>query len=885
MTIADIDVGVMLDHPDLVGRWTAGRDFFDNDSDPTSPTRNAHGTNVAGVLGATTDNGQGIAGIAPRARLMPIRTMDNILHQSTRLAAGIVYAADNGADVLSMSLGAESYSRPLRRAVAYAHRKGVVMVAAIGNELSYHHDFPGSFDEVIGVGGLNPDTADVAAKDSNLAPIATDFSVHAAYSNVGPQIDFGAPTQVFTTEWGGGYRENWDGTSAATPHVAAVAGLVISRARRLGLRLSAGEVRQVLIATASDLSGPRNGRRAGFDVVTGYGRVHAFEAVRRVSAATIPPDTDITSPIPFRTARGRLKVKGLVRGRSATRWTLELGRGEEPETWTPVASGSGTGTVRRPRRLGRVDARRLEAGGWTLRLRSTDAQGNSGEDRAFFFVNSDRQLKRGFPRFLGSSGEASPVLANLVGRREKEIVLATSDGLVRVYGGRKGRMVRGWPRGTRSAFASAGAARRIGRVRAGILATPAVGNIAGDRRPEVVAAGLDGRVYAWNRRGRRIRGFPVRIDARRPPSNGLQDASIYASPALANLDGRGRLDVVVGAADGKVYAWNGRGRRLPGWPVVARDGAGGDDAKILSSPAVGDIDGDGSLDVVEGTAETYGSAPTTSGRVYAWSGNGRLKPGWPIKPGALSANAIPLAGEGVPASPSLADVDGDGRDEVAISAFTGQPDLYRGDGTPFSGSTAHFDTAGGGPGSRSTAPSILALGANGSFGRPSAGGPLRFFSGAVDSRFATAAQAPAQKLPFEHLLGGWDARSGSWLPNFPAPVEGLQILATPAIADLDGDGSSEVVAGSSGYLLHAFRAGGGGELPGWPKNTGGWLLATPAVGDVDGDRRLEVVAITREGNLFVWDAPGSRRGLVEWPSFRHDPRNNGRYPGPVAPRR
>src|SRR5680860_803407 len=109
----------------------------------------------------------------------------------------------------------------------------------------------------------------------------------------------------------------------------------------------------------------------------------------------------------------------------------------------PPASSRRAST--RPSRRGRVDARRLEAGGWTLRLRSTDAQGNSGEDRAFFFVNSDRQLKRGFPRFLGSSGEASPVLANLVGRREKEIVLATSDGLVRVYGGRKGRMVRGWP--------------------------------------------------------------------------------------------------------------------------------------------------------------------------------------------------------------------------------------------------------------------------------------------------------------------------------------------------------------------------------------------------------------------------------------------------------
>src|SRR5207249_2557779 len=94
----------------------------------------------------------------------------------------------------------------------------------------------------------------------------------------------------------------------------------------------------------------------------------------------------------------------------------------------------------------------------------------------------------------------------------------------------------------------------------------------------------------------------------------------------------------------------------------------------------GDLDGDGSPDVVEGTAEAYGGTPATTGRVYAFSSRGRRLPGWPVAPTALAADSIPLAGEGVPDSPALADVDGDGRDEVAVSAFTGQPELYGGDG-------------------------------------------------------------------------------------------------------------------------------------------------------------------------------------------------------------
>jgi hypothetical protein len=285
--------------------------------------------------------------------------------------------------------------------------------------------------------------------------------------------------------------------------------------------------------------------------------------------------------------------------------------------------------------------------------------------------------------------------------------------------------------------------------------------------------------------------------------------------------------------------------------------------------------------VVEGTGEAYGSTPSMSGRVYAFDARGRRMPGWPVAPSGLAVNSIPLAGQGVPMSPVLADVDGDGRDEVAAAAFTGQPELYRGDGTRLGGAggEGRFAVSGRGASSPASAPSALALGANALFGRVRPDGPLRLFGGMVDSRLALAQSSPATRLEFEHLLGGWDAASGNWLGAWPRPMEGWTIVAGPALADVDADGSAEVLAGSSGNVLHAFREDGS-EPSGWPKDLGGWLLAAPAVGDVDGDGRLEVVAVTRDGFLFSWDTPTrATAAATPWPSFRHDVRNTGRYGG------
>ena len=857
VTVAVVDLGVQLDQPDIAGKWApGGHDFYAYDGNPTSDTQQDHGTHVAGVIGAKTNNGLGIAGIAPDAKVLAVRTSDNILHQAVRIAEGIVWATDHGATVISMSLGADSFNPAMRRAVRYAHRHGVVIAVASGNEFHFHHHQPQDYDEVLAVGGVTPDTSTVTAFNGSLATVGTNFTGRAPYSDYGPHLDLVAPTQVPADDWGGGVEMNWSGTSAATPHVAGVAALVQARAKALGLRVSAGQVMQILERTADDLGPP------GWDDRYGWGRVNAFAAVQRVGAKTIPPDVSLTSPVIYAPERRPFRV----RGRAGAPWTLQIGHGTMPSSWRQVGAGrAGAVNVR-------VDPQVLESGGWTIRLDAKDARGNTGEARSFFTNEvGDITIKRLVA--LHSGGESSPQLADLNGDGRLDIVLATADGLVRAYDGRSGRTLRGWPVRMAAAPHSAFAARRIGTLRSGFESSPAVGDVNGDGRPDVVVGGLDGRLYAWSARGRRLRGFPYRIRLARPtaePNSAKLDSAIYSSPALADLDGDKRLDIVFGAADQRIYAIDGHGHDLPGWPVLARDTPNGYVGKILSSPAIGDLDGDGRPDVVEGTAEAYGSTPQTTGRVYAFDAKGRRLPGWPVAPPALSADAIPLAGQGVPMSPLLADLDGDGRDEVAVGAFTGQLELYNGDGS------RRFEYASNGRGASSpaSAPSVLALGANGAFGRTAKGGPLQLYAGMVDSTLVAAQENPSREIPFEHLMGGWDAAGGGFLAPYPQVMEGWTIAAGPVLGDVDGDGAAEVVAGSSGDVLHAFRPDGS-EPKGWPKDLGGWLLATPAIGDVDGDGRNEVVAVTRDGFLFVLDTPG--RAAREWPTFRHDPRNTGRY--------
>jgi hypothetical protein len=419
------------------------------------------------------------------------------------------------------------------------------------------------------------------------------------------------------------------------------------------------------------------------------------------------------------------------------------------------------------------------------------------------------------------------------------------------------------------------------------VASVAVGSVAGDGRPEVVAADLEGKVYAWDANGRRLPGFPVETDPAyaRPEDRGednVLDRGIMGAPALGDLDGDGLLDIVVAAMDQRVYAWKGDGSAVAGWPVLARDlrQAQPLGARIVASPALGDLDGDGGLDVVVGTNEIYGVA----GRLYAFARDGRLRPGWPVRVPSLSPegpDVLPLVGQGVPSAPALADVDGDGRLEIGIGAVVGPAVLFRANGTRYvtlrSGRAAF-----GALSAAQDGPSLVAL-TSGAFGDLDGDGVLDFAAGTAGLRAGLSALLTSVRFSFEHHLSVWNARTGAYLPAFPALMDDYQFFVNPAIADLDGDGRPEVISGSGGYLVHAFDHLGR-EPQGWPKFTGHWVAASAAVGDVDGDGLLEVVVTSREGSLFVWDTPGpvqvGGRPAVQWGQFHHDARNTGTFPTP-----
>jgi thermitase len=242
--VAVLDSGVDLTHSELVAKLVPGYDFIDKDAIPQD--LHGHGTHVAGIIAAMTNNSVGMAGISWGARIMPLRILDasgNGNYANT--AQAIRYAVDHGAQVINMSIGGTKYSADLEKAVNYATANGVIMVAATGNSYSSTVLYPAIFPAVIAVG-------------------ATDASnVHADFSNTGTGIDVVAPgVSIFSLYPGNSYRY-LTGTSMAAPMVAGYASLLIGMP---GITTSS-QVENIIKSTAKDL-GP-----TGWDNVYGYGLI------------------------------------------------------------------------------------------------------------------------------------------------------------------------------------------------------------------------------------------------------------------------------------------------------------------------------------------------------------------------------------------------------------------------------------------------------------------------------------------------------------------------------------------------------------------------------------------------------------------------------------
>lgn len=257
ITVAVIDDGVQQNHPELKGKivnpynaLTGGPRY----------TPHEHATHVAGIIAASF-NKSGTAGIAPNVKIMPINVFDREEASDYAVAQGIKYAVDHHADVINMSLGSPNYSALLDYYTNYAKSKGVILVAAAGNNGTFTKTYPAAFNAVVGVG-------------------ATNSSDHRAiYSNKGSFIDFTAPgSNIYSTINGGSYAY-LSGTSMAAPVVSGVVALVLSK----NPFLSPKQVENILRRSTIDLGAK------GRDDYYGYGRIDAYKAVSNTpsSAATI----------------------------------------------------------------------------------------------------------------------------------------------------------------------------------------------------------------------------------------------------------------------------------------------------------------------------------------------------------------------------------------------------------------------------------------------------------------------------------------------------------------------------------------------------------------------------------------------------------------------
>ncbi|HMJ94583.1 MAG TPA: hypothetical protein VK486_01950, partial [Thermoleophilaceae bacterium] len=384
-------------------------------------------------------------------------------------------------------------------------------------------------------------------------------------------------------------------------------------------------------------------------------------------------------------------------------------------------------------------------------------------------------------------------------------------------------------------------------------------------------------------------------------------------------------EVVAAAMDRHVYAWRSGGEQLPGFPALVVDRSkvasidpathqltfnaqAGDplmQGAIVDTPAVGDLTGDGHPEIVVGTNEEYAvNAPGEGGlnadnvemrvleqaagatgllnpansRLFALDRRGRLLAGWPAKIGKLTAELLPVVGEGITGSPVIGPAECAGPGGVAVGAIpdAGLGYLLRPDGDSCLGSGADgkdrvLDTV---PpaGAVQDSPAFPAVG-HPAFGRLDGG--VSFLAPAAGLRRALDAAVNEYQQGSQDFAGAWSTRDGRFRPGFPAVVNDLQFLTGPSVADLDGQAGEEVVGGTASQDLYAVRSDGRPLSGAWPKLTSDWLVANPLVGSFGGIDGKVVVALTRSGTVLAYRTGAPTCSPSSWPRFHHDEANSG----------
>ena len=268
--LAIIDTGASESHPDLAAKLIPGRNIYDNNDDTDDSWFLSHGTHCSGIAAAISNNNQGVAGVSWGALIMPIKVLNWLgSGTETQCANGVIWAADHGANVGSMSLGYPDGISYFENAINYAHAEGMVLSASTGNTPGASIFFPARWANTIAVGATDnrDDLASFTTTGAQMSVAAPGVSVYSCIDDLFNGFD----TYTYM-----------DGTSMACPHVAGLACLVWSA----NPSLSNDEVRAIIESTADDKGSP------GWDPYFGYGRINAHTAVSAAIEPEVEGDVD-----------------------------------------------------------------------------------------------------------------------------------------------------------------------------------------------------------------------------------------------------------------------------------------------------------------------------------------------------------------------------------------------------------------------------------------------------------------------------------------------------------------------------------------------------------------------------------------------------------------